>query len=242
MKKTNIICSAIAAFSMLALAGCDLVIPESQKCHYASADFEVETLPYVIGGTVLKDSVLEPLESAEKSDGDTWEVEDGVSLSFWLEGYTDDWSQIFQVQSANFGTTTMHQCAGKIWQHNSYGCSAGNGSWDQFLGVDCYLTISMDYNAGTMSFYKNGELVTVYGGDEAPYGAAAWEFSVTGKEWVQGIIQDICDDGIYCIHPSDSWAYGKNGDYKMKYFVVDEAVDADGAAAKYNDYLAFIGE
>lgn len=242
MKKTNLICSAIAAFSMLALAGCDLVIPESQKCHYATADYVVDELPYVFQGIVQKDAVLEPLDGVTKSDGEDWTKEDGVSLSFWLEGYTDDWSMIFQVPSANFGTTTMHQCANKVWQHNSYGCSAGNGVWDQFLGVDCYVTISLDYTAGTMSFYKNGELLTVYGGEDSPYGTAKWEISISGKEWVQGIVQDICDEGIYCIHPKDSWAYGKDGDYKMKYFVIDTALDADGAMEKYNDYLAYIGE
>ena len=236
MKRLKMICSAIAAFSVLALAGCDLTIPESQKVEYAAADFEVETLPYVMGGVVVKDAVLEPLEDATKEDGEGWTVEDGVSLSFYLSGYTSDWSMIFQVPSANFGTTTSHICNNKTWVANNYGCADENGTWDQFNNVDCYVTISMDYTAGTMTYYKNGEKVTVYGGDTTPYGWASWGGSITGKEWVQGIIDDISESGIYCIHPSDSWANGGAGNYKMKYFVVDVAVDDDGAAAKYADW------
>ena len=130
MKRLKMICSAIAAFSVLALAGCDLTIPESQKVEYAAADFEVETLPYVMGGVVVKDAVLEPLEDATKEDGEGWTVEDGVSLSFYLTGYTSDWSMTFQVPSANFGTTTSHICNNKTWVANNYGCADGNGTWD----------------------------------------------------------------------------------------------------------------
>ena len=237
MKKNKLICSAIAAFAMLALAGCDMKIPEQDLFGYLQGDMVVETLPFT-NSRIVKDATLSALDGAVKSNGEAWTKADGVSLSFFLSGYSDDWSMIFQVPSANFGTTTMHQCNNKIWVKNSYGCSAGNGAWDQFLNVDCYITISIDYTAGTMTFYKDGELVTVYGGEVSPYGAAGWEMTITGKEWVQGIINDICDSGIYCIHPTDSWAFGKDGDYQMTSFEVDVAVDADGAKAKYDAYKA----
>lgn len=54
-------------------------------------------------------------------------------------------------------------------------------------------------------------------------------------------MDDIESTGIYCIHPSDSWANGNADGYKMKYFVVDVAVDDDGAKSKYDDYKANIG-
>ena len=241
MKKIKF-CSAIAAFFMLALAGCDLEIPESMKAPYADADYEVKELPFVNAGYVPQDAVLEPLNGAKLSGGEEWDVEeDGISISFYLTGYTSDWSMIFQVLSSNFGTTTAHQCNNKLWVKNSFGCADGNGTWDQFNNQDCYVTISMDYDAGTMTYYKNGQKVTVYGGDTSPYGFAASDFTITGKEWVQGIMDDIADYGIYCMHPTDTWANGNAGDYKMKYFVVDVAVDDDGANTKYDDYKANIG-
>lgn len=241
MKKIKF-CSAIAAFFMLALAGCDLEIPESMKAPYADADYEVKELPFVNAGYVPQDTVLEPLNGAKLSGGEEWDVEeDGISLSFYLTGYTSDWSMIFQVPSANWGTTTAHQCNNKVWLKNSFGNAADNGTWDQFNNQDCYVTISMDYDAGTMTYYKNGQKVTVYGGDTSPYGFAVSEFTITGKEWVQGIMDDIADFGIYCMHPTDTWVNGNAGDYKMKYFVVDVAVDDDGAKSKYDDYKANIG-
>lgn len=243
MKKIKF-CSAIAAFFMLALAGCDLEIPESIKAPYAEADYTVETLPFINEGYVPQDAVLEPLNGAKLSGGEEWDVEeDGLSISFFLSGYTSDWSMIFQVPSSNFGTTTAHICNNKTWAANSYGNADGNGSWDQFNNNDCYVTISFDYDAGTMTYYKNGEKVTVYGGDTSPYGFASWgSDTVTGKAWVQGIMDDIADFGIYCMHPTDTWANGNAGDYKMKYFVVDVAVDDDGANTKYENYKTYIAE
>ncbi len=243
MKKIKF-CSAIAAFFMLALAGCDLEIPESLKAPYAEADYKVETLPFVNAGYVPQDSVLEPLNGAKLSGGTEWDVEeDGLSISFFLSGLGTskvsgpDWSMIFQVLSANFGTTCAHKCNNKVWVANAWGCAANNGSWDQFMAEDCYITISFDYDAGTMTYYKNGEKVTVYGGDTSPYGFGGHDTGFpTGKAWVQGIMDDIADSGIYCIHPTDTWANGGYGDYKMKYFVIDVAVDDDGANTKYENY------
>lgn len=243
MKKIKF-CSAIAAFFMLALAGCDLEIPESIKAPYAEADYTVQELPFVNPGYVPQDAVLEPLNGAKLSGGEEWDVEeDGISISFFLSGYTSDWSLIFQVPSSNFGTTTAHICTNKTWVANSFGNAADNGTWDQFNNNDCYVTISFDYDAGTMTYYKNGTKVTVYGGDTSPYGFSTWgSTTITGKQWVQGIMDDIADYGIYCMHPTDTWANGNAGDYKMKYFVVDVAVDDDGATTKYENYKNFIGE
>lgn len=242
MKKIKF-CSAIAAFFMLALAGCDLEIPESMKPQYADANYEVKELPFVNAGYVPQDTVLQALNGAKLSGGEEWDVEeDGISLSFYLTGYTSDWSMIFQVPSSNWGSTTAHICNNKVWVANSFGNAADNGTWDQFNNQDCYVTISMDYDAGTMTYYKNGEKVTVYGGDTSPYGFNTFgSTTITGKEWVQNIMDDIESTGIYCIHPSDSWANGNAGGYKMKYFVVDVAVDDDGAKSKYDDYKANIG-
>ena len=248
MKKFNLICSAIAAFGMLALAGCDLTIPESKKCEYATADYEVETLPYLLEGVVQKDSVLEPLNGVKKSDGTTWSTSDGVSISFYLSSYTSDWSMIFQVPSSNWGTTTAHYCEDKIWQANAYGNQDGNGTWDQFNNNDCFITISMDYTHSNMTYYKNGEAVTVYGKEDSEGNALTkggfkdHDAAFDTDTWVQNILDDISEYGIYCIHPTDSWANASAGDYKMKYFVVDVAVDADGAEAKYEAYKAYVGE
>ena len=238
MKKIKSICSAIAALFMLALAGCDLEIPESVKPDLASADYAVKTLPYVVEGYVPQDTVLEPLEDVEDYD---YEV-DGLSLSFYLSGYSSDWSMIFQTPSSNWGTTTMHICNNKAWVVNSYGCADGNGAYDQFNKNDCYVTISMNFENGTMTYYKNGEQVTVYGGETSPYGWKYWgSTTITGKDWVQTILDEVYLYGIYCIHPSDSWANGNAGDYTMQYFVVDKEVDADGAKAKYEAAKAYIG-
>lgn len=238
MKKIKYICSAIAALFMLALAGCDLEIPENLKPKMAVAEYSVDALPYVVQGYVPQDAVLYPLDELDDYDVES----DGLSLSFYLSGYTSDWSMIFQVPSSNWGTTTMHECSNKTWVSNSFGNASGNGAWDQFNNVNCYVTISMNYDDGTMTYYKNGEQVTVYGGETSPYGFASWgSTSKTGKEWVRGILDDILTDGIYCIHPSDSWANASAGSYTMQYFVVDKEVDAEGAVEKYNTAKAYIG-
>ncbi len=43
MKKLKLICSAIVAFSVLALAGCDLELPDSAKVHYNTAAIIYDT-------------------------------------------------------------------------------------------------------------------------------------------------------------------------------------------------------
>ena len=242
MKKSKRICSAIAAFGVLALAGCDLEVPDSAKVVLKSVDYDVSTLPALVADTIVfQDAVLPPLGESTKSDGSAWKTSDGVSLSFYLSGYTKDWSMIFQCPSGDWGSTTAHQCNDKVWVGNAFGCQSGNGTWNQFNGVDCYVTISMDYEAGTMTYYKNGSKVTVYGTGTSD-GWAGCEFTISTSEWVKNLINDISESGIYCIHPTDKWANDGAGEYTMKYLVVDAAVDDAGALAKYDAYTSWAAE
>lgn len=236
MKKLKTICSAIAALTMLALAGCDLEMSDSEKVSFFQSKFDTSIqLPQTLKKAGI-DMSIPAMTEFKKADGTAWTKEAGVSFSFYLSGYTDDWSMIFQVPSGNFGTTTAHQCEDKIWKKNSFGCAAGNGAWDEFL-KDCYVTISISSD-GYMKFYKDGALVTTYGGTTAPYGFNTCEFTISGGEWVKNILNDIAASGIYCVHPSDSWAAGKDGEYTMAKFSLDVAVDDAGALAKYNAYKA----
>ncbi|MBR0100508.1 MAG: hypothetical protein IJP90_12475 [Treponema sp.] len=244
MKKLKTICSAIAALTMLALAGCDLEVPDSEKVEFYASDFSTdEKLPQTIAKAGI-DMKLDPMTSFKKSDDSAWTKEDGVSFSFYLTGYTKDWSMIFQVPSGNWGTTTAHYCENSVWKANAWGCQNGNGTFDQFNNVDCFVTISMDYSTGTMTYYKDGQKVTVYGtGTNGGFngGDAAFPLSDV-SEWIKSLIDDIAESGIYCIHPSDSWANAGAGSYSMKSFTLDVAVDADGAKAKYDAYTASVSE
>lgn len=221
---------------MLALAGCDLEIPKDKELVYAQGGMEVSELP-VTKPSIVKDDSLEPLYGVTKADGTEWTTADGLSISFYLEGYTNDWSMIFQVPSGNWGTTTAHQCENSGWVANAFGNAAGNGVWDQFNNVECYVTISISAD-GYMKFYKDGELVTTYGGD-APGGFAVCEFKITPGKWVQNILSDIENEGIYCIHPTDSWANGNAGDYFMTYFIVDRALSDEEAKDLSQNYKTY---
>jgi len=242
MKKLKLICSAIAAFGLLALAGCDLEIDESDKVYYFSSEFNTdEALPQTVKKAGI-DMKLDPMTNFKKSDNSAWTKADGVSFSFYLSGYTSDWSMIFQVPSGNWGSTTAHYCEDSTWKANAYGCQDGNGTWDQFNNVDCFVTISMDYSTGTMTYYKDGQKVTVYGtGTNGGFSGKDAGFPDV-SEWIKSLIDDIAESGIYCIHPSDTWANGSAGSYSMKYFTLDVAVDDDGAKAKYDAYTASASE
>ena len=242
MKKFKTICSAIVAFTVLALAGCDMEVPDSEKVEYFSAEFVTdEKLPQTLSRAGI-DMKLAPMTGFKKADDSAWTKEDGVSFSFYLTGYTSDWSMIFQVPSGNWGTTTAHYCENSVWKSNAYGCQADNGAWDQFNNVACFVTISMDYSEGTMTYYKDGQKVTVYGtGTNGGFAGADAGFPDV-SEWIKSLIDDIAESGIYCIHPSDSWANAGAGSYSMKSFTLDVAVDADGAKAKYDAYTASVSE
>lgn len=236
MKKLKTICSAIAALTMLALAGCDLEMSDSEKVSFFQSKFDTSIqLPQTLKKAGI-DMSIPAMTEFRKNDGTAWKKEDGVSFSFFLSNYTKDWSMIFQVESGNFGTTTAHQCENKVWQKNAFGCSDGNGVWDEFL-KDCYVTISISAD-GLMKFYKDGALVTTYGGSTAPYGFNTCEFTIGAGEWVKNILNDIATNGVYCIHPSDSWANAGASGYTMAKFSLDVAVDDAGALAKYNAYKA----
>jgi|GEM_PF-3491702 len=242
MKKFKLICSAIVAFTVLALAGCDLEISDSEKVKYYTAEFDTETaLPQTITKAGI-DMKLDPMTGFKKSDDSAWTKNDGVSFSFYLSGYTSDWSMIFQVPSGNWGSTTAHYCENSSWKANAYGCQDGNGAWDQFNNVNCFVTISMDYSAGTMTYYKDGVQVTVYGSGTNGGFAGKDDGFPDVSEWIKSLIDDIAESGIYCIHPSDTWANDSAGSYSMKYFTLDVAVDADGAKAKYDAYTASLAE
>ena len=93
-----------------------------------------------------------------------------------------------------------------------------------------------------MTYYKDGQKVTVYGtGTNGGFAGADAGF-LDVSEWIKSLIDDIAESGIYCIHPSDSWANAGAGSYSMKSFTLDVAVDADGAKAKYDAYTASVSE
>lgn len=241
MKRFKLFCSAIAALTVLALAGCDMEVPDSEKVEILEdnadpVEMSVTKLPYLVEGRVGPDSSLAALKGAKKADGTEWTAKDGLSISFYMTNYKSDWSMIFQVPSSNFGTTTAHYCDNKTWKANAYGCQSGNGTWDEFITSKCFVTISMDYVNHTMTFYKDGEKVTVYGTGEKG-GFDVYDAAFDTDAWVTNILKDIESNGIYCIHPSDSWANASQGRYTLSYFYVDESLDDNGAKDVYDNWV-----
>ena len=241
---------------MLALAGCDLEIPKDKELAYMQGGMEVSELP-VTKPSIVKDDSLEPLYGVTKADGTEWTTADGLSISFYLEGYTNDWSMIFQTDAGSFALTCLQYCENGDWQANAWpvGYPSENSpaaTYDVYLNADCFVTINI--TPSDITFYKNGDKMFHYadgdadeGGDtkkigwagDSPSSISGKYFPATMSKWCTGILDAIQDEGIYCIHPTDSWANGSAGDYSMTYFIVKEAIDADGAAALYENYKSY---
>ena len=89
MKKFKTICSAVAALSMLALAGCDLEIPKDKILEEPNLeDLEVTVddlvgggdavLPLKRKGTIFTGTTVSGLSATEISEST------GLSISFWI--------------------------------------------------------------------------------------------------------------------------------------------------------------
>lgn len=142
----------------------------------------------------------------------------GVSLSFYLEGITSDWTQIahssdnlfsLYLSILHFNSTDFYESKATL---SSAATSAGytsSNAYTIFLNTSCYVTIS--YNTdGSISYYKDGELMLTFKATISPsYGSG-----VTPADIVPAFI-----------------SYYRNGqlifDNDVKYVVVGYAADLD---------------
>ena len=239
MKRFKLFCSAIAALTVLALAGCDLEVPDSEKADYIVSEYEIEKLPYSADGVVTIGSIVQPLTDVKKSDGSAWTIADGLSLSFAIGSLSSDWTQIFHTDSGNIGLTCMHYCKDGVWTANIWpdGYPTENSpaeKYDIYLNTDCYVTISITEK--DITFYKDGEKMFHYadsGSDKVGYAA---DTAFPGMEsWCKGILQSFIDSGCE-FRSKDTWTTDIT--YKMNNFNLDVAVDASGAKTKYDAYKA----
>ena len=245
MKKFKTICSAIAALTVLALAGCDLNVPDGDKVEYPVPEEDsVEKLPYT-KDTVSIGTTLSPLSGTKTSDGSAWTIDKGLSFSFALSGLDSDWTQIFHTNSGNFGLTCMHYCEKGAWKANVWptnnvddkenGYPSENSpakTYNVYLGTDCYVTISLTKQ--DITFYKDGEKMFHYADDGKTKVGYNADSAFPGMEsWCTGVLTDLLNSG--CEYRSkDTWTSSIK--YNMTNFEIDIAVDADGAKAKYDVY------
>ena len=164
-----------------------------------SDDQEVAiTLPYTVEGDLASGTTVKALGS------DLINSETGLSLSFSIGNtYTSDWTQIFNI-GASDGTDTYFVGLSLInhWKNKaqvnylmeSQATASNDGAWNSFCNTAAFATISFNTD-GTITYYKDGELIFTYAADTAATLAETNGESQTVSEMVSEIISYFASNG-----------------------------------------------
>lgn len=227
MKRLKILCSAIAAFSMLALAGCDL---EVDNKYYKVAKNATGTVPFNLNEDVNTDTLL--------GVGPAVTEDTGVSISFKYSGVTSDWQVAFVTTQTFFALPTIQYYPDGSFGGNFFPGSRTKGStftmepYQIYTGTDSgsgYCTISFDTDK-KIRFYCNGELAVEWSGD-ADAGSGTIE-----DVWTK-FIADATDEGVVLRPTSGSgnMNFASGPVPSMSNIHLDLALSADDAKTLYNN-------
>ncbi|WP_407428468.1 hypothetical protein [Treponema sp.] len=175
MKKFKLICSAIAAFTLLALAGCDLEIPEKSKVYYgksvsvmsgtASGDFSDSMTGYgcAMIGTWNISSYVDDVqkESDALRTGTTWwsaswtdgknteqSISDGQTLKI-VASAQDDGAQIFFEVYGNGCYVSLNPSDGNTWGTGTTYSNKNYSACTFYVGTVVTFTATKSGNAIT---------------------------------------------------------------------------------------------
>ena len=176
MKRLKILCSAIAAFSMLALAGCDLEIADGDKPDYLLTEIEATSLPITYNEKLLYGTTVNPM-------GDLINSSTGLSVSFVyklatsVSDNTYEWetpiklsdSSALNIIYIDFGPLGVWLEAGGANKFEGDATAGGGVGSDNGSGNDAWRTFCQNENAHcmTVNFNADGSIVYYKDGVEA---------------------------------------------------------------------------
>ena len=210
------ICSAIAAFCTLALAGCDLELRGD-----GLGDTGKRMTLKIHELTEVKDNMA-PSYAGVTAEGTKLVFDDGVvssdtgiAFSFCItDAVTSDWTDVLTTTSTITRLATMDYTPNGVYECNIYedGVGLKNGAtYDVFLRKACFVTISFNTN-DSIAYYRDGELVI--GGtdnENKPFNSN----SHTIGDQVTALIKDLTNGGTVTTG------------ILMKNITVTEAINAD---------------
>ncbi|MBR1714455.1 MAG: hypothetical protein IJ717_05875 [Treponema sp.] len=237
MKKLKLICSAIAAFGLLALAGCDLEISDSSKVEYAESNIEdVSGIPFYYDGRLLYNTQVAACESITETTGAS------ISLMYKLSALKTDntfeWESPLKISDKDeknviwidFGPLGIWLAGGGVnfFEGEAKDANGNNGDWTAFCQTGDPVCMTVSFNVdGTISYYKDGVLAFTFSGSKE---------SVNVADGCKQAIKNIAENGfiVHATHNSDK-------SYETSYLCIDAAVDdakakeiATTLIAKYN--------
>ena len=250
MKKFKTICSAVAALTMLALAGCDLEIPKDKILEEPNLeDLEVTVddlvgggdavLPLKRKGTIFTGTTVSGLSATEISEST------GLSISFWIllgnegevhDNNTYEWESPVKLSDLG-GANVVWIDVGPlgVWLasggENFFEGEAQRGpdfpgvaadNWQIFCWERQKMYMSVSFNPdGSIVYYKNGKRALTYAPETKKGG-------VTVAEGCSYAIDNALN-GVLTLHATNTNTYG------MKDFTIDKGLDDDAAASLYAD-------
>lgn len=221
------ICSAIAAFCTLALAGCDLELRGD-----GLGDTGKRMTLKIHELTEVKDNMA-PSYAGVTTEGTKLVFDDGVvssdtgiAFSFCItDAVTSDWTDVLTTTSTITRLATMDYTPNGVYECNIFegasetgdgvnengaGNPEGGNLWDTFTRKACFVTIDFSKD-GSISYYKDGLLVI--GGTNASHKFN--DGSHTIEKQVSALIKDLTNGGTVTTG------------ILMKNITVTEAINAD---------------
>lgn len=209
------ICSAIAAFCTLALAGCDLELRGD-----GLGDTGKRMTLKIHELTEVKDNMA-PSYAGVTAEGTKLVFDDGVvsnktgiAFSFCItDAVTSDWTDVLTTTSTITRLATMDYTPNGVYECNIYedGVGLKNGAtYDVFYRKACVVTVSFNVD-GSIAYYQDSKLVV--GGSNADNTFNNSSHTI-GKQ-VTALINDLANGGTVTTG------------ILMKNITVTEAINAD---------------
>ena len=234
MKRFKLICSAIAALSMLALAGCDLEIPKENRADKLDTSVTVDNVPFTKEGEILPSTTV-LIDTTRISQ------ETGLSVSFWLllgeegeehDDNTYEWQTPVKIADED-AVNIVYIDVGplgvflKDGGENLYEHFAKRGSdftednWKIFCWERQKMYMTVSFNAdGSIVYYKNGKRALTY------------ESSTVVKDLIT--VKDGCEAAInYALNGDFTLHATEEKDYIMEDVTIDVGLDDDGVSKQF---------
>ena len=221
MKKLKLLCSAIAALALFALASCDLEIRDlySNDHSFDGDESGKSAWPFKINGEVKPNAYFEAPKDKAIFDN-------GISVSFKIVNKQGtDWNlNILQTESTVIYLCILHNGTYDLFPQFASKVTDGEGEdvaddvWATYVNSDSFVTISFN-DDGSIAFYKDGALVVKYAEDstEAGKGTAG----AVNKTFLAE-----ASEGGFTLLP------------KVRSLTIAPAVDDSAAKELYDDFVA----
>ena len=225
-RPTAFICSAIAALSMLAMAGCDLGLRDDPLGETGKTIRK--TLPSL--ATANSDGTYTATCAYVTNAGTTLRFEEGVvtektgvALSFCItNAITSDWTDVLTTKSTITRLATMDYLPDGVYECHAFEASTLVGKdYTTYLEQACFVTISFNAD-GSIYFYKDGAAMTTENNAAKKFDGSTH----TIKDQCAALIADLAAGGSVTANVA------------MKNLTATAAVDADAAKALYTSLKA----